>query len=65
MITESTPRRRYQRHVATLLEKIDELRYQLMLLRANGAQAAGLRELKGELETARHELAAAVAAAEH
>ncbi len=54
------PRRRYQRHVAALLDEIDRLRHQLLLLRANGALPAGLAGLKAELNAVRDELAAAI-----
>ena len=63
--TDTSARHRYQRHIAGLLETIDERRHQLLLSRANGAQAAALRDLKAELETVRHELAATTAASSH
>ena len=61
----ATRRAGYQRHVAALLDEIDRRRYQLMILRANGAVMAGLRDLKAELEGARSELAATLAAGSH
>jgi hypothetical protein len=57
-----TRRRSYQHHVAALLEEIDRRRHQLYLLRANGVLAAGLRDLKAELDAVRGELAAILAA---
>lgn len=60
-----TRRAGYQRHVAALLDEIDRRRHQLLLLRANGVVAAGLRDLKSELEDVRSELAAALAAGSH
>jgi len=54
------PRRRYQRHVAALLDEIDRRRHQLLLLRANGALPAGLAGLKAELTAVREALAAAL-----
>lgn len=54
-------RRSYQRHVAVLLDEIDRRRHRLYLLRANGALAPGLRDLKAELEAVRGQLAATVA----
>jgi hypothetical protein len=58
-------RRSYQRHVAALLEEIERRRHRLMVFRANGALPAGLRDLKGELQAVRAELAATLAAGSH
>jgi hypothetical protein len=54
------PRLSYQRHVAALLDEIERRRHQLLLLRANGALPAGLRDLKAELQAVRDELALAI-----
>jgi hypothetical protein len=62
---DTTLRTRYQRHVAALLAEIDERRHHLLFLRAGGAQAMGLRDLKAQLECVRHELAATTAAGSH
>jgi hypothetical protein len=57
---ELIPRGSYQRHVAALLDEIERRRRQLMLMRANGALPAGLRDLKAELQAVRDELAATI-----
>lgn len=56
-------RREYQRHVAALLEEIEERRRRLAIMQAAGALPAGLRDLKAELQSVRRELAAAIEAA--
>jgi hypothetical protein len=54
-------RRRYQRHVAALLDEIERRRSQLLLLAAGGATFEGLAGLKAELHAVRDELALTVA----
>jgi hypothetical protein len=56
-----SPRRSYQRHVAALLDEIEQSRRRLYLLQANGALPAGLRGPKAELRAVREALAATVA----
>ena len=56
----TSPRLSYQRHVAALLDEIEQRRRRLLLLRTNGALPAGLRDLKTELQAVRDELAATV-----
>ena len=53
-------RRSHQRHIAGLLDELEQRRQRLYVLRARGAQPAGLRDLKAELQAVRDELAAAV-----
>jgi hypothetical protein len=62
-VTESDARRRHQRYVAALLDELEARRQRLYVLKAYGARAAALRDLKAELEAFRDELAAAVDAA--
>jgi hypothetical protein len=59
----ASARRSHQRHVAALLEELDERRQQLCLRHAYGAQPAGLRDQKAELQAVRDDLAAAIDAA--
>jgi hypothetical protein len=56
-----SPRRSYQRHVASLLDEIERRRRELLVRHANGALPAGLRDLKAELRATREELAATLA----
>jgi hypothetical protein len=56
-------RHNHQRRVEALLEEIDERRRRIHVMKAGGASAAGLRDLKAELGAIREELAAAVAVA--
>jgi len=58
----SETRRAYQRRVDCLLGEIDRRRQQLIVLQARGVRAAGLRDLKAELQSVRDELAAVIAA---
>jgi uncharacterized heparinase superfamily protein len=60
LLASLSPRSGYQRHVATLLEEIERRRHQLLVLHANGALPAGLRDLKAELQAVRDELARAI-----
>ena len=53
-------RRDNQRRIAALLDDLEQRRHRLSILRARGAQPAGLRDLKAELQAVRAELAAAV-----
>ena len=53
-------RRHHQRRIAALLDDLEQRRHRLAILRARGAQPAGLRDLKAELQMVRDELAAAV-----
>jgi hypothetical protein len=53
-------RRSHQRRVSALLDELEQRRHRLSVLRARGAQPAGLRDLKAELHAVRAELAAAV-----
>jgi hypothetical protein len=48
--------------VAVLLEEIEERRRQALVLKTYGVRAAGMRDLKEELQVLRAELADAVAA---
>ena len=50
----------HQRRVAALLEELEQRRRRLSIMRARGAQPAGLRDLKSELHAVREELAAVV-----
>lgn len=54
-------RHRHQRHVAALLDQIEERRRQLYRLQAGGVSWEGMRDLKAELGSLRNELAHAVA----
>jgi hypothetical protein len=56
----SQGRRSHQRRIAALLDDLEHRRRRLSVLRARGAQPAGLRGLKAELQAVRDELAAAV-----
>jgi hypothetical protein len=53
-------RRHHQRRVAALLDELEQRRRRLSILRARGAQPAGLRDLKAELHAVREELATVV-----
>ena len=60
MTVTMSNRRAHQRHVAALLDELEERRRQLYRLKAGGARRAGLRDLKSELEDARVRLLDAV-----
>jgi hypothetical protein len=61
VFAERAPSRRtYQRHVAALLDEIEERRRRLYALKADGIRPAGMRPLKAELQAVRRELAAVV-----
>jgi hypothetical protein len=65
-VAESTSvdaRRSHQRHVAALLDEIENLRQQVYVRQAAGVRAAGMRNLKTALQAAREELAAVIDAA--
>jgi hypothetical protein len=55
-------RREHQQHVANLLDRIEQARRRLYLLRAAGVRPAALGGLKGDLLALRRELATTVAA---
>jgi hypothetical protein len=56
-------RRDYQRRVASLLDELEQRRRRVYFLQAGGARPAGLRDLKGDLQALRAELAALSAGA--
>jgi hypothetical protein len=58
----SETRRAYQERVAWLLAEIDRRRQRLLVLQAYGVKAAGMRDLKAELQAVRDELAVVITA---
>ncbi|HZQ16530.1 MAG TPA: hypothetical protein VFA82_07120 [Gaiellaceae bacterium] len=57
---ERTERQRRVRHVAELLDELEEQRRHLYRLKAGGAKPAGLRDLKRDHEETRRRLQAAL-----
>jgi hypothetical protein len=55
-------RRRYQRHVGSLLKAIDERNRRQLALAARGVTPMGMRDLQREIQVLRDELAAVIAA---
>jgi hypothetical protein len=61
-VTAAARRRAHQRQIAALLEELEERRSHLYRLKARGARAAGLRDLKAELAEAQGRLQETLAA---